>query len=172
MYAANGVSGMQTTLMGTENLNYKQNPVDTGIGNSYNQNNQTEVQIAIPMPPGFAHGPLWSVDPATGEPTLMCSGGVMYPYHRWLISANGEPNDPLRYSMWVAFEHLPKDVTVPQKMLTEWPNANLQNTMTEADCESTEEAETPPVAASAGVSCYFPFTLAAIAVASFSVVIS
>jgi len=43
MYAANGVSGMQTTLMGTKNLNYKENPADTGVGNSYNQNNQTEV---------------------------------------------------------------------------------------------------------------------------------
>ena len=172
MYAANGVSGMQTTLMGTENLNYKQNPADTGIGNSYNLNNQTEVQIAIPMPPGFAHGPLWSVDPATGEPTLMCSGGVMYPFHRWLISANGESNDPLRYSMWVAFEHLPKDVTVPQKMLTEWPNANLQTTMTEADCENSGATSAGATSdRSDGVSNYFPFTLALLTIALFIVAI-
>jgi len=57
MYAANGVSGMQTTLMGTKNLNYKENPADTGVGNSYNQNNQTEVQIAIPMPPALLTDP-------------------------------------------------------------------------------------------------------------------
>ena len=142
MYAANGVSGMQTTLMGTENKNWKANPADTGVGNSFAQNDQTEVQIAIPMPPGFAHGPLWSVDPATGEPTRTCAGGIQYPFHRWLISANGVLNDPLRYSMWVAYEHLPEDVTVPLKMLTEWPNANLQTTMTEAEC-----AKDPPTPA-------------------------
>jgi hypothetical protein len=44
MYAANGVSGIQTTLMGTENLNCKENPADTVVGNSYNQNDQTKVQ--------------------------------------------------------------------------------------------------------------------------------
>ena len=62
---------------------------------------------------------------------------------RWLIQANGAPNSPLRYSMWVAYKHLPKDVTVPLKMLTEWPNANLQTTMTDAECAAVEE-ETPP----------------------------
>jgi len=38
MYAANGVSGMQTTLVGTVNLNWKANPEDTGVSNSYGQN--------------------------------------------------------------------------------------------------------------------------------------
>lgn len=86
MYAANGVSGMQTSLPGTENKYVQANPADTsGFGNSYSQNDQTEVQIAIPMPPGFAHGPLWSVDPSTGEPTRICSGAIQYPFHRWLI---------------------------------------------------------------------------------------
>ena len=141
MYAANGVSGMQTTLPGTENKNWKANPADTGVGNSFAQNDQTEVQIAIPMPPGFAHGPLWSVDPATGEPTRTCAGGIQYPFHRWLIQANGAPNSPLRYSMWVAYEHVPEDVTVPLKMLTEWPNAYLQTTMTEAACNGETPVE-------------------------------
>lgn len=143
MYAPNGVSGMQTTLMGTENKNYTPNPEDLGIGNTYNQNDNTEVQIAIPMPPGYAHGPLWSVEPDTGEPTRMCSGAVQYPPHRWLISANGAPNEPLRYVMWVAYEHLPEDVTVPLKMITEWPNANLQNTMTPAECAAVEDPTSP-----------------------------
>jgi len=97
----------------------------------------------------------------------------MYPYHRWLISANGVPNDPLRYSMWVAFEHLPQDVTVPLSMLTEWPNANLQSTLTAADCD----AENPTVDAgaadkSAGVLKYYPTTIAAVVVASFIVAIA
>ena len=146
MYAANGVQGMQTTLPGTENKNWEANPADTGVGNSFNQNDQKEVQIAIPMPPGFAHGPLWSIDPATGEPTRTCAGGIQYPYHRWLIQANGAPNSPLRYAMWVAYEHVPEDVTVPLKMITEWPNAYLQTTMTEAVCngETPVEVEDKP----------------------------
>ena len=87
MYAANGVSGMQTTLVGTVNLNWKANPEDTGVGNSYGQNDQTEVQIAIPMPPGFAHGPLWSVDPATGEPTRTCLRGIQFPFREYIMSS-------------------------------------------------------------------------------------
>ena len=139
MYSANNVGGMQTTLMGTDNLNWVQNPPDTGVGNSYNKNNETEIQIAIPMPPGYGHGPLWSVDPATGEPTHMCSGGVQYPPHRMSTQANGPPHSPPRYQMWVAFEHLPEDVTVPLKMLTEWPNAYLQSTLPEANCTALAE---------------------------------
>lgn len=135
-YAANGVSGMQTTLVATENLRFQQNPENATLddAHAYDKNDQTEVQIAIPMPPGHAHGPLWSVDPETGEPTLLCSGGIQYPYHRWLIQTNGKLNSPLRYSMWVAFEHLPEDVTVPLHMLTQWPNANLQSTLDPATC--------------------------------------
>ena len=104
---------------------------------AYDQNNQTGIQIAIPMPPGHAHGPLWSVDPTTGKPTFLCDGGIQYPYHRWLIQANGPLNSPLRYSMWVAFEHLPEDATVPLKMLTQWPNAYLQSTMDAATCANS-----------------------------------
>lgn len=141
MYAANGVSGMQTTLPDTVNQNYEPNPVDTSATEenpnpkAWDKNDQTEVQIAIPMPPGFAHGPLWSVIPETGEPTKTCRGGIQYPFHRWLIDSNGPANSPLRYSMWVAFEHLPADVTVPLKMITEWPNAYLQSTMPGCDDE-------------------------------------
>jgi len=138
MFAANGVSGMQTTLPGTENLLFQENPDSTEIEASdthaYNKNNQTGVQIAIPMPPGFAHGPLWSIDPLTGEPTKLCTGGVQYPYHRWIIQANGPMNNPLRYSMWIAFEHLPEDAQVPLAMLTQWPNAYLQSTMSTDNC--------------------------------------
>lgn len=140
MYSANNVGGMQTTLSGTENLNWVQNPEDTGIGNSFNKNNETEIQIAIPMPPGYGHGPLWSVDPVTGEPTRLCSGGIQYPPHRMLTQANGPPHSPPRYQMWVAFEHLPEDVTVPLKMLTEWPNAYLQSNLPEADCTAQAAA--------------------------------
>lgn len=136
MYAATGVSGMQTTLPATENLNWIQNPnpIPSNEEHAYNNNNATGVQIAVVMPPGHAHGPLWSVDPTTGEPTRLCTGGVQYPQHRWLMQANGKPNTPLRYSMWVAFEQLPELSTVPLPMLTQWPNANLQSTLDPATC--------------------------------------
>ena len=68
----------------------------------------------------------------------------MYPYHGWLIKANGPPNSPLRYTMWVAFEHPPKDVVVPLKMITEWPNAYLQSTGMEGFDNEVETTETPP----------------------------
>ena len=135
-YAANGVSGMQTTLPATDNLRYEANPNNISATDlhAYNKNDQTEVQIAIPLPPGHAHGPLWSVDPSSGKPAEICSGAIQYPFHRWIIQANGKRNSPLRYSMWVAFEHLPQDARVPLPMLTEWPNAYLQTTMDAVNC--------------------------------------
>jgi len=52
---------------------------------------------------------------------------MIYPFHRNLISANGEEQSPLRYTMWCAYEHPPEHVKVPLKMRTEWPNAYLQS---------------------------------------------
>jgi len=150
MFVPNGVTGMQTTLPNTKNLNFKPNPEDTtGTGNSYAKNDQPEIQIAIPMPPGHAHGPLWSVDPATGEAARICKGGIQYPFHRMLVKSNGAANTPLRYLLWVAWEHLPEDVVVPLEMITEWPNAYLQSTMTKAQCDADAGTTSPPVAAPA-----------------------
>jgi hypothetical protein len=136
MYQGSPVTGMQTTLHNTENLNYIANPspVPDDRLASYDKNDQTEVQIAMPMPPGFAHGPLWYVDGSTGEPTKDCDGKMVYPYHRMLHNDQGSPNDPLRYTLWIAFEHPPEDVTVPLEMITEWPNANLQSTIEPFEC--------------------------------------
>jgi hypothetical protein len=140
MYQGSPMTGMQTTLHNTENLNFIANPdpVPDDRLASYNENDQTEVQIAMPMPPGFAHGPLWYVDPSTGEPTKNCAGEMVYPYHRMLHNDQGSPNDPLRYTLWIAFEHPPEDVTVPLEMITEWPNANLQSTWTPEECLAAE----------------------------------
>ena len=131
---------MQTILPGTENLNAVDNPGAGDIGahpnpQSYFLNDSPGVQLAIPMPPGFAHGPLWSVDPETGEPTYSCIGGIQYTVHRWIIDDKAQANTPLRYSMWTVVEHLPEDVKVPLEMITQWPNAYLQSTMTPADCQ-------------------------------------
>ncbi len=140
MYQGSPMTGMQTTLHNTENLNFIANPdpVPDDRLASYNENDQTEVQIAMPMPPGFAHGPLWYVDGSTGEPTKDCDGKMVYPYHRMLHNDQGSPNDPLRYTLWIAFEHPPEDVTVPLEMITEWPNANLQSTWTPEECLAAE----------------------------------
>jgi hypothetical protein len=136
MYAASGTTGMRTTLPSTENLNWVPNPDPTPANSvAYFERNQTEVQLVMPMPPGFAHGPLWSVDPSTGEPTLDCEGQAQYPMHGWYVDSVGPANDPLRYALWVAFEHPLDDVIVPTEMMTEWPNSNLQSTMTAAECE-------------------------------------
>lgn len=132
MYSASGTTGMRTTLPSTENLNWVPNPDPTPANSvAYIERDQTEVQIVMPMPPGFAHGPLWSVDPSTGEPTLDCEGQAQYPMHGWYVDDLGE-NDPLRYALWVAFEHPLEDVVVPREMMTEWPNSNLQTTV--KDC--------------------------------------
>jgi hypothetical protein len=142
MFQGSSVSGMQTTLPATKNLNWKGNPEPIPSSNvAYEKNDQTEVQIAMPMPPGFAHGPLWSVDPSTGKPTRSCNGGVKYPFHRTLVDDLGPNNSPLRYTLWVAFEHVPKDVTVPLEMITEWPNANLQTSMTSAECDVAKKMD-------------------------------
>jgi hypothetical protein len=141
LYSASGVSGMQSTMPGTRNLRFQDNPnnVPADDAHKYNQNDQTEVQLSIPMPPGHIHGPLWSVNEETGEPMLQCNGGVQYPFHRWLIGA-GEGRDgyhsPPRYSMWMAFEIPPQYATVPQTMLAHWPNAMLQSVMDAPDCEN------------------------------------
>jgi hypothetical protein len=135
MYAASGTTGMRTTLPYTENLNWVPNPDPTPANSvAYIERDQTEVQIVMPMPPGYAHGPLWSVDPSTGEPTLDCEGQAQYPFHGWFVDDAGAENDPLRYALWVAFEHPLEDVVVPTEMMTEWPNSNLQTTMTAEDC--------------------------------------
>jgi sugar lactone lactonase YvrE len=141
MYQGTGVAGMQTTLASTSNLNFIPNPdpVPDDRLASYAQNDQSEVQIAMPMPPGFAHGPLWYVDPSTGEPATDCDGNMVYPFHRQLFNNQGSLSSPLRYHLWVAFEHPPEDVTVPLEMITEWPNANLQSTMPAVDCNAVTD---------------------------------
>mmetsp|Transcript_13668 Transcript_13668/g.28751 ORF Transcript_13668/g.28751 Transcript_13668/m.28751 type:complete len:250 (+) Transcript_13668:283-1032(+) len=132
---------MQTTLPNTQNLNYQANS-ENATGVQWIENNQTEFQIAIPWAPGVGHGPLWSVDPTTGQPSRDCDGNMMYPFHRNLINDNAQDNEPLRFTMWCAYEHPQEHVTVPLSMLTEWPNAHLQTTMDPGQCGEAAEGTT------------------------------
>lgn len=58
-YAATASSGMQSQLPGTKNLRYQSNPsgIPSSDAHEYNFNGFSEVQLSIPMPPGFTHGP-------------------------------------------------------------------------------------------------------------------
>jgi len=138
LYTANKVSGMQTFLPGTQNLNVVPNPEDATSATWFN-NDDPGVQISMPWGPGVGHGPIWSINPETGEPIMNCDGAVHYPLHRHLISANGPANEPLRYTMWTAFEHPVEHVTVPLNMLTSWPNAYIQ-TSEVPDCDAEPPA--------------------------------
>jgi len=134
MFSCTGTSGMQTALPDTLDTLSVPNPdvITTADGNRYFQNDQPEVQMSIPLAPGYAHGPLWSVEPDTGMPTLDCDGGVVYPFHRMLGGAgygNEGFHTPPRYTLWIAFEHPPVHTTIPSTMLTYWRNAYLQSTM-------------------------------------------
>ncbi|KAL7473033.1 hypothetical protein ACHAXS_013412 [Conticribra weissflogii] len=120
---ANGVSGMQTTLPNTQNLNFESNP-ENATAVQWIENNQTGVQIAIPWSPGVGHGPLWSIDPATGEPSRGCDRIMVYPFHRNLINDNAQDNEP-----YCALQ-------------CEWPNDYLQTTMNPSQCGETVEGTT------------------------------
>lgn len=129
MYAATAGAGMQTQMPNSENSDLVMSP---GEGNWYNRNDMAETQLVLPMPPGYSHGPLWSVDTKTGRPEFCPNGGVKYPWHRLVLGTNpddGIPSyhNPLRYQLWQAFEHPPQYVTIPEQMLTNWHNAYLQN---------------------------------------------
>jgi len=131
MYAATASAGMQTQLPHTMNLRTDANPSDVSgdAGQWYARNDDPEVQMVIPMPPGYAHGPLWAVDPETRGPQMNCEGGVVYPFHRLVLGtgADGDAyHNPPRYQLWVAFEHPPQHTTVPEQMLAKWSNAYLQ----------------------------------------------
>mmetsp|Transcript_6677 Transcript_6677/g.11831 ORF Transcript_6677/g.11831 Transcript_6677/m.11831 type:complete len:471 (-) Transcript_6677:221-1633(-) len=141
MYAATASAGMQTQMPNTQNQQVQENPSQIpdlpGAGTWYGQNDMSEVQLVLPMPPGYAHGPLWAVN-ADGTPrTCAGSGRVVYPFHRLVLGTNpadlnggtaiGPFSDPPRYQLWMAFEHLPGDVNIPPQMLAAWHNAYLQN---------------------------------------------
>lgn len=132
LYAATASAGMQTQMPGTENT--KQTwPGGTDPERWYTLNtNWDNSQLVLPMPNGYAHGPIWAVNTDTGRPFTCPSGGVMYPWHRLVLGTNpdGGPDvyhDPPRFHLWMAFEHPPEHVTIPQQMLAQWHNAYLQN---------------------------------------------
>jgi len=136
MYAATPTCGMQTELPGTQNLNLVPNPDPVpdlpGWGSWYRRNDDPEVQLNLPIPPGYVHGPLYAVDNTTGAPIVNCNGGVVYPWHRLVMGTNPNPGGPLtfntpqRYQLWMPFEHPPRFAVVPQAMLAHWPNTHLQ----------------------------------------------
>jgi len=131
LYAATASAGMQSQLPDTVNLRTAPNPsgITGPAGTWYGNNDNPEVQMVIPMPPGYVHGPLWAVDSSTGNPKVNCNGGVIYPYHRLVLGTDedGPYHDPPRYQLWVAFEHPPEYTTIPEQMLAKWGNAYLQN---------------------------------------------
>lgn len=96
----------------------------------WNQRDNDAVQFTLPLPPGYVHGPLWSIDPANGKPTHDCNGAIRYPWHGLVtgpINDNSGFSSPGRYTLWVVFEHAPEVVNVPTPMLQYVTNAYLQN---------------------------------------------
>ncbi|CAK9065988.1 unnamed protein product [Durusdinium trenchii] len=89
------------------------------------------VQLTLPLPPGYVHGPLWSINVTDGEQTRDCMGAVRYPWHGLVtgpISASpGSSSRQARHTLWVVFEHIPEVITVPTPMLQYVTNACLQN---------------------------------------------
>lgn len=144
VYTASGTSGMQTSLPNTNYDLTKPNPstITKEDGNKYFENDSGFVQLGIAQPPGYVHGPLWMIDSKTGKPMYDCDGTVMYPFHRWLAGAGEHDtsggtkkyHDPIRYSMWVAFEHPPQLATVPKQMINYWENAYVQSQTEEPKC--------------------------------------
>lgn len=134
MFAATATAGMQTQLPGTQNLNLVANPNPIPEGQSaswYANNDLPQVQLNLPIPPGYVHGPLWAVDRTTGEPIINCNGGIVYPWHRLVMGTNPNEginsfNDPPRYQLWMPFEHPRQFVNTPMQMLANWPNTYLQ----------------------------------------------
>jgi len=134
LFAATATTGMQTQLPGTQNLNVVPNPDPLPQGQAptwYANNDLPQVQLNLPIPPGYVHGPLWAVDSGTGEPIINCNGGIVYPWHRLVTGTNPNSgpltyNNPPRYQLWMPFEHPRQFVNTPQQMLATWPNTYLQ----------------------------------------------
>jgi hypothetical protein len=134
LFQATATAGMQSALPGTQNLDLVQNPNPIPEGESgtwYNNNDIPEVQLTLPLLPGYVHGPLWAVETETGLPITNCNGGIVYPWHRHVIGTNPSGpasfHNPLRFQLWVAYEHPLQYVATPPEMLAHWPNAYLQN---------------------------------------------
>merc|ERR1712113_209761 len=110
----------------------------------YNQRANPQVQFTIPLPAGYAHGPLWSINAKDGKPKLDCHQAIRYPWHG-LISGPIAPKTqyykPERYNMWVVFEHAPQFVDTPTSMLQYVDNAYLQNVVTKETEPCIKEAE-------------------------------
>lgn len=139
MYSAAPSNGLIVQLPHTINVNTEPAPakipipdpakVPEGLTYFYNQRNNKYVQLTIPLPPGYIHGPLWSIDKETGKPTYDCNGAVRYPWHGLVLGPIGPNNKfhtPFRYTMWVAYEHPIRFVTVPTSMLQYVTNAYLE----------------------------------------------
>jgi hypothetical protein len=132
MYAAAPNTGMIVQLPNTANTDTRSNPFPVPEDKEYfyNQRGNKYVQLTVPLPPGYVHGPLWSINDKTGKPTLDCHKAIRYPYHGLItgsIGADGQFSDPPRYTMWVVFEHPAQFVDVPTPMLQYADNAYLQN---------------------------------------------
>lgn len=138
MYPANPNAGLIVQLPHTINTETIPDPKEIGGKTAerpqgdayfYNQRDNKYVQLTIPMPPGYVHGPLWSINKKNGEPTFDCHGAVRYPWHGLVtgpVNAKDGYTEPLRYNLWVAFEHPVKDITVPTAMLQYVQNAYLE----------------------------------------------
>jgi len=92
-----------------------------GTGHGGMQFQMTEypnLNLFVPMPPGFEHGPFWYFDYKTGL-TLLDEKllNVKYPMHRW-ISGGEKGVGTKSYDVWVAFEMLHEECTVPNYFLT------------------------------------------------------
>jgi len=92
-----------------------------GTGHGGMQFQMTEypkLNLFVPMPSGFEHGPFWYLDWKTGETILDEKAlNVKYPMHRW-ISGGVKGVGPKTYDVWVAFEMLYEECTVPHYVLT------------------------------------------------------
>jgi len=139
MYPSNPNVGLIVQLPGTintknvprpEGVEAKTKTAEMPMGKEYfwNQRGNPYVQLTVPLTTGYVHGPLWSVNKTDGTPTLDCHGAIRYPYHGLItgyINDKKGYHEKLRYSMWVAFEHPLKDITIPPSMLQYVTNAFL-----------------------------------------------
>ncbi|CAK9078554.1 unnamed protein product [Durusdinium trenchii] len=133
MYSAAPNTGMIVQLPHTVYTETVHAPKEIPADKKFFWNNRDNdyVQLTLPLPPGYVHGPLWSINVTDGEPTRDCMGAVRYPWHGLVtgpISATpGSSSHPARYTLWVVFEHAPEVITVPTPMLQYVTNAYLQN---------------------------------------------
>ena len=153
MYSAAPNTGMIVQLPHTISTETVKKPEEIPENNKYfwNQRDNEYVQMTLPLPPGYVHGPLWSINSSNGEPTTDCVGAVRYPWHGLVtgpINAAGGTSQPPRYTLWVVFEHAPEVITVPTSMLQYVTNAYLQNFVDwptpACKSESGKESEAEP----------------------------